>query len=489
MMSWVGLGLLLLIGVGIVGTGLPAAVILIAAASIGAGIGVVSGGIPPALLTALPSRLINLLENDLLQALPLYVLMGALINRLPIADALYRVGVAILPRKPSAPLVSGVALGALLGPMNGSVGASVLALSRVVAPRLAAFGVPPATCGAVVAVASTLGIVVPPSLVLILLGDAMLSAHTIAVTATGRDDRVLNTQDVFHGALVPAGIYLVAALVLAWWSGRRWTMTTADAGRCDGTNAREVILALLALVAILVLLGGVAAGYFYAVEAAAMGAFALLLAGFATGRLGGAVLNEMLRDVMALTGALFFLLVAATTLTLVLRLLGTDRLVADWVAAIPGGNIAVMTVVLGIIGASALVLDAFEIIFVIVPIVIPPLLIRVADARWVAVLVLLTLQTSFLLPPFGYALMMVRTTLREAIEFRALVLALLPFLVAQWALLATVLAVPQLVHVGENEASRSRRPAVPLSEEELNRRIQEMLPPPNVPDLNLSPPQ
>jgi TRAP-type mannitol/chloroaromatic compound transport system permease large subunit len=174
---------------------------------------------------------------------------------------------------------------------------------------------------------------------------------------------------------------------------------------------------------------------------------------------------------------------------MVLRLLGTDRLVADWVAAIPGGNIAVMTVVLGIIGASALVLDAFEIIFVIVPIVIPPLLIRVADARWVAVLVLLTLQTSFLLPPFGYALMMVRTTLREAIEFRALVLALLPFLVAQWALLATVLAVPQLVHVGENEASRSRRPAVPLSEEELNRRIQEMLPPPNVPDLNLSPPQ
>jgi TRAP-type mannitol/chloroaromatic compound transport system permease large subunit len=184
---------------------------------------------------------------------------------------------------------------------------------------------------------------------------------------------------------------------------------------------------------------------------------------------------------MSLTGALFFLLVAASTLTLVLRLLGTDRLVADWVAAIPGGDVAAVTVVLAIIGASALVLDAFEIIFVIVPIVIPPLLIRVADARWISVLVLLTLQTSFLLPPVGYALMMVRTTMGQAVAFRALVRALAPFLVAQWALLAVVIAVPQLVHVGEDNASRNRGPAVPLSKEEINRRIEEMLPPPGEP--------
>ena len=123
-------------------------------------------------------------------------------------------------------------------------------------------------------------------------------------------------------------------------------------------------------------------------------------------------MREVLGQAMATTGALFALLIAATTLTLVLRMLGTDRLVADWVTALPGGDLAVTAIVLGAIGLSAFVLDAFEIIFVIVPIVIPPLLIRVADARWVAVLVLLTLQTSFLLPPFGYALMMVRGTLR-----------------------------------------------------------------------------
>ena len=198
-----GLGLLVLVALGIVFTGLPAFVILIGAATIGATLGVASDTVPLSLLGALPSRLINLFENDLLQALPLYVTMGLLLDRLPVADALYRAGVSLLPRRPAAPLVSGMALGALLGPMNGSVGASVLALSRVIAPRLAESGVPKPTQFAAVAVASTLGVVIPPSLVLILLGDAMLSAHTIAVTATGRADRVINTQDVFHGALDP----------------------------------------------------------------------------------------------------------------------------------------------------------------------------------------------------------------------------------------------------------------------------------------------
>src|SRR5260370_4560647 len=122
-----------------------------------------------------------------------------------------------------------MALGALLGPMNGSVGASVLALSRVVAPRLAESGVPKPTQFAAVAVASTLGVVIPPSLVLILLGDAMLSAHTIAVTSTGRADRVINTQDVFHGALAPAAIFLALCLALSWRAGRRIPASAAPA--------------------------------------------------------------------------------------------------------------------------------------------------------------------------------------------------------------------------------------------------------------------
>ena len=482
MTAWSGLGLLVLVGAGIVLTGLPAFVVLIAVASLGALVGLATGVVPFSLLTALPGRLVNLLDNDLLQALPLYVLMGLLLDRLPIAQALFRSGLAVLPPSPSAPLVSGMGLGALLGPMNGSVGASVLGLSRVVAPRLAERGIPPPLRYAAVAVASTLGVVIPPSLVLILLGDAMLNAHTIAVTTTGRADRVINTQDVFHGALGPAALSLVLTMGVAWLVGRRAQGETAGARPArERIGLADAVTAAVALVALLILLGGVATGYFYAVEAAAMGATALLLMGFVTGRLHGPALRQVLADAMAITGALFALLIAATTLTLVLRLLGTDRLVGDWLIAMPGNEKLVVAVVLAAIGLSAFVLDAFEIIFVIVPIVIPPLLVRVADARWVATLVLLTLQTSFLLPPFGYALMMVRGILKETVAVGALTRALLPFLLAQWTVLGIVLAVPQLTHLGEKAGAGSRTPERALSKEELDRRIEELLPPP--PDM------
>ncbi len=476
-MEWSGFALLILVGVGIISTGLPAALVLIAVASLGAALGLAAGTIPLSTLWALPGRLINLFDNDLLQALPLYVTMGLLLGRLPLADALYRSGIAVMPKRGSAPLVSGMLLGALLGPMNGSVGASVLGLSRVVAPRLTAEGVPAATRDAIVAVASTLGVLVPPSLVLILLSDAMLNAHTLAVTATGRSDRVINTQDVFHSALPPAGIFLLLCVALAWFAGRHHELPPER----ERVTPQQIILAVIALVALLVLLGGVATGYFYAVEAAAMGAFTLLSAGLISGRLRGAVLRELLHDAIAITGALFSLLIAATTFTLILRLLGTDRLVDNLVAGIPGGDVMATAVILGVIGLCAFVLDAFEIIFVIIPIVIPPLLVRVADARWVAVLVLLTLQSSFLLPPFGYALMMVRGVAKNPAPFRPFVRALIPFLLAQWMLLIVVLIMPMLVHIGENAAESTRAPAAPVSSEEIDRRMREMLPPP--PDI------
>ena len=462
-MEWSGVALLLLVAVGVIGTGLPAAVVLIMAASAGALLGVVSNIIPASLLWALPGRLINLLENDLLQALPLYVTMGLLLNRLPLAEALYRASSAVLP------------LGALFGPMNGSVGASVMGLSRVISPRLDAEGIPAATRDAVIAVASTLGVLVPPSLVLILLSDAMLSAHTIAVTQAGRADRVINTQDIFHAALLPAGVFLVLCIAVAWFVGR----TAIRMAEPEPLTVGQGILAGFSLAALLLLLGGVATGYFYAVEAAAVGAFALLVAGLLTGRLNAPVLRTLLHDAIAITGALFFLLMAATTFTLVLRLLGTDRLVNNLVAGIPGGDHLAVVIVLGVIGLCAFVLDAFEIVFVIIPIIIPPLLIRVADARWVSVLVLLALQSSFLLPPFGYALMMVRGSAKDPGPFRLFVRALMPFLMAQWLLLVVVLLVPGLVHVGDKVGDASRAPSKELSNDEINKLLNDMLPIPD----------
>ena len=478
-----GLALLALVGGLLVTTGLPAYIVLVAASVLGAAIAVLSGLAPLALLGALPGRLVNLFESDLMQALPLFVLMGALLNRMAVVPALFKTLVWLLPAKPGSRLVSGLALGAVLGPMSGSVGASVMALSRTVEPSLAAAGVPVATRHAMIALASTLGVVVPPSLVLILLGDAMLSAHTIAINATGRMDRILNTQDVMRSALVPALLVVLASMIIAWVTANRATGQPSLTTRppIERPTGGEATLALTALALVLTLLGGVATGYFYAVEAAATGAVLLFAAGLLTGRLGVARLSAMLTDVMATTGALFAPLLAATTFTLVLRLLGTDKLIERWIAGLPGGEIAAVCVILAALALTAFVLDAFEIIFVIVPILIPPLLMRAADAAWVSALVLLTLQLSFLIPPAGYALMMTRGVLgrgeaASTVGSTAVTRALAPFLVAQVLILALVIAQPRLVHLLDATGAQERGAptTAPLSKEELEKRFQEM---------------
>lgn len=468
-----GLGMLALVAV-LLTTGLPAYVVLIGASLLSAGLGVAAGALDAVWLTALPARVVGLLENDLLQALPLYVLMGALLNRLPLAGTLFRAGTATLAGSPSGPLVAAVGLGALLAPMNGSVAASVATLSRVVQPNLRERGVPAGQGLAVVCVASTLGVVVPPSLVLILLGDAMMRAHTEAANAAGRMVRIINTQDVFRGALAPAALFLLLCLALAWWSGRRTRPEQPPAPTLP-LGAAGWATAVATLVFVVGLLAAVATGHLYAVEAAAMGAVMLLVYGIASRTLDRAAMEGVLHDTMAVTGALFALFVGATTFTLVFRGFGTDRLLDGVVAALPGGPAGATLGVLAMIAASAFVLDAFEIIFVIVPVLMPPLLLRVPDAVWVSVLTLLTLQISFLIPPFGYAVMMVRSTLGASVLMRTLIRSLAPFLAAQALVLGVTLAVPSFVHLMEPEDSTAATPA--LSDEDALDQLRSMIPP------------
>src|SRR5690349_20444636 len=203
-MQSAGVWMLLAVALAMAATGLPAWIVLIAVAMVASLIGLAAGALDLALLGALPARVLGLLENDLLQALPLYVLMGALLNRLPLAELLMRVGTRALRGTGACAPLAGLGLSVLLAPMNGSVGASVAMLARTVLPRLPEGPEAPERGAALVTVASTLGVVVPPSLVLILLSDAMLRAHTEAANATHSAVRIINTQDVFRGALIPA---------------------------------------------------------------------------------------------------------------------------------------------------------------------------------------------------------------------------------------------------------------------------------------------
>jgi tripartite ATP-independent transporter DctM subunit len=469
-MEAAGFVMLALVAITLVTTGLPAFLVLIGVSAMFAAVGVVAGAFPYALLTALPFRIIGLLENDLLQALPLYVLMGALLNRLPLADILFRAGTAAFARTGAAPQLSALGLGALLAPMNGSVGASAATLSRVVQPRLLAQGVPADQTFAVICVASTLGVVVPPSLVLILLGDTMLRAHTEAVNATGVLVRVINTQDVFRGALGPALLLLLFSVALVWRIGRRTPRADAVASK-RRLGLADLSIAAFTLAVILGLLAGVVAGYIYAVEAAATGTVALLGCGLLTRTLRAEVMAVVLRDAMAVSGALFALFVGATSFTLVFRAFGTDRPLAALIQHLPGGTIGAAIATLLMLGLCALVLDAFEIILVIIPLVMPPLLIRVPDAVWLSALTLLVLQASFLTPPFGYAVMMARSMLARPVSGGALTRAVAPFLGAQLLVLSLTVAFPALTHLLQPAAA-----APPSSEDEARRRLDSIAP-------------
>jgi TRAP-type mannitol/chloroaromatic compound transport system permease large subunit len=298
----------------------------------------------------------------------------------------------------------------------------------------------------------------------------MMRAHTEAVNVTHSAARIINTQDIFRGALAPAALLLLLYVLVTWRAGAR--PTPPDPHTCVAPSRRDWLTAVVTALFILGLLAAVALGYLYAVEAAAAGAVTLFTFGFAGRALSVPILQDILRDTMAVTGALFALLIGATVFTLVVRAFGTDRWVVS-LLAVPaqGGIYGPLLAVMSILGLCAFVLDAFEMTFVVVPVLIPPLLMRVPDATWVAVLTLLILQTSFLVPPFGYAVLMLRNRLARRIDSGRFVRALLPYLLAQLAVLALVLALPGFLwHDRATLAAPSVRPMTDEQVDDLLRR-------------------
>ncbi len=461
-MTWLGLAMFALALAGIALSGLPAFVVLIGVASLAAGLGVAFGALDARLIQALPLRLVGLLEHDLLQALALYALVGALLHRLKLAEVWLRTVGRWLGPQPAAPAIAGLGLGALTAPMNGSVGASLAMLAHTVAPQLRRQGRPAQTV-ALVAVASTLGVIVPPSLVLLLLGDAMMRAHTEGLRASGVLMQVVNNQDVVRAVLLPGALVLLWCLGWTAWAGRR-TGPRVEVAAAEPGRRGDTLLTLALSGAVALMLAAVASGRVYAVEAAAAAGMALLAWGIASGQLRGqwrAVLDEA----MTLTGMVFGLLVAATTFTLVLRGLGTDAWLAALLRQAEVGPTAVLLGVLALMLGCAFVLDAFELIFLVVPIVMPPLLAVVPDAAWVSALTLLVLQIGYLLPPLGYAVLMARAAEPERVGLAALLRALLPYLAGMAAVLVAVLVWPSLAHpLSATPAAATAQPVQDLDE-------------------------
>jgi TRAP-type mannitol/chloroaromatic compound transport system permease large subunit len=457
-----GLWMLAALGALIVTTGLPVWVLLVGSASAFAVAGLALGAMDVGVLSAISVRTLGLLEHDLLQALPLYVFIGVLLQRLTVADALFATLARLPGRGAASTALAAMGVGTLVAPMNGSVASTSALLARLVAPRLGRMDAGSAT--ALVSVSATIGVVVPPSLVLILLGDAMLRAHTEASNLPGYAlgaQRIINTQDVFHAALVPAASVLLLWLVVAWWQGRRLAPTPTQPA-----TRRQWLVAATSVVAVLLLLTGVFRGTVFAVEGAATAGVVLVAATLTSRSLSRDEWQSVLIDTLTLSGALLALLLGATTFSLVFRLWGTDRWISEWVLGSSLPALPTAALVLALVALCAWVLDAFEMIFVIIPIVAPPLIILLGDAQQAAVLLLLVLQLSFLIPPMGYAVMMARTRAGLAhTPLRHTLWALLPYLAAQSAVMVAVFAVPPLVHALDGPAPTTAEAEAPSAQD------------------------
>jgi TRAP-type mannitol/chloroaromatic compound transport system permease large subunit len=487
--GWLGLALLAVALALMMSTGWPTYAVLLGVSTLGAVTGLALGAFDMALLQNLPWRIVGLLEHDLLQALALYALVGALLNRLALAQHLYeglrRLLARIAPR--AAAEIAGMVLGLLLAPMNGSVGASLLTLARTAGEGWAREGLPAPRRTALVAVTGTLGVIVPPSLVLLLLADAMLRAHTEGVNMArslglpgAAAERIVNTQDILQAALLPAAALFVGWLAIAAWSARP-VLSATPAAREPLTRPQRWTLSIVppAIGSLLVL---IALGRVRPVEGAATACMLLLGWGLVSGQLLRAgLLRQVLDDAMALTGALYALLVAATTFSLLLRGFGTDALVMRLMLALQGHPMIGLGAVLAILLACAFVLDAFELIFLVVPIVMPPVLAQLPDAAWIATLALLVLQAGFLLPPFGYALVLARGQTVPRPPLRAVALALAPYLVLLALVMAATMAWPDSTR-WLRDAPEAAAAQAPMDADTVDRLMREMAPPPDPAD-------
>src|SRR3954468_19168718 len=289
-----GLAMLGLLAALVASTGLPVWALLLGVASFAAAFGVGAGAFDFRVLGTLYPRLVNLLEHDLLQAMPLYVFIGFLLQRLPVADAQFRCFSRLLRGTRAAPALAALGSGAVLAPMNGSVAATPALFARLLVPRLAQLA--PARALALAAAAATIGVVVPPSLVLLLVGDAMMRAHTEPATlapAVLGTQRIVNTQDVLHAALLPALAVLVLWALVAWRQGRR---APAGAGDAAPLARRELLLGVGATLGVLLLLAAVFTGRMFAVEAAATGGCLLALLAVLTRALSARDWQDVLLD-------------------------------------------------------------------------------------------------------------------------------------------------------------------------------------------------
>ncbi len=396
------------------------------------------------LVSALPFRIFDLMNNDILQAVPLFIYMGAVMERTRMSrDLLESLG-ALFGRRPGGLAVATLIVGILLAPTTGAVAATVIALGLLALPPMLSAGYDRRFAVGITAAVGTLGTVLPPSIILILLAESIRVARFDAERVLGQtSSSPFFLKDVYLGMVVPIALVVAGYAAIILWRALRRPQTCPP--RLSTLSLQHALVNIVPPLAIVMTtLVVIATGLVYTVEAAAAAAVAITLWALARRELSFATFAEITRLVTHVAGAMFLLIVGAQTFSLVFRGLGGDQFARQLVTSSFSSAALATPVVFAMLFVFGFFLDALEIIFLVVPVVIPPLIVLGGDPLWLAVLVGLTVQTSFLLPPTGFALFFVRSVAPKDTTMSTIYGGVRPFVLLHLVLLVAVLLWPAL---------------------------------------------
>lgn len=380
----------------------------------------------------LPLRIWGIMTNFTLLAVPLFVFMGVILEKSGIAEELLDTMGRLFGSLRGGLAISVVVVGALLAATTGVVGASVVTMTVIALPSMLKRGYSPELASGTIAASGTLGQIIPPSIILILLGDVV----------------GVPEGELFMAAAVPGAMLILAYILYVVWTAWRHP-ETAPAVKSLANQSPDLLFSVIKslvppLLLILAVLGSIFFGIASPTESAAVGALGAIVLAAIHRRMNLNNLREALQRTTRLTSMVFIIFIGATAFGLVFVGMGGDKLILDLFTALPGGKWTFLVVSMLLIFFLGFFLDFIEICFIVVPVIAPVAIHMGIDPLWFALLIALNLQTSFLTPPFGFSLFYLKASAPPTLKLESIYRGIVPFVVIQVIVLGLIIAFPQI---------------------------------------------
>ncbi len=447
MSGLMSLGLFLAAGLSLL-AGFPVAFTLAGVALIFALIGIMTGIFDPAFLSAFPSRIFGIMSNQTLIAVPVFVFMGVMLERSKLADQLLQALAQLMRRIPGGLGLAVMLVGTLMAASTGIVGATVVTMGLLSLPTMLRNNYAPSIATGTICAAGTLGQIIPPSIVLILLADVLSNAYQQAQLHIGIfSPETISVGELFAGALLPGlalvGLYMLYLAALAFIKPS--AMPAIETQEGEDVSLFN-LLSLLAgpLFLIVAVLGSILMGLATPTEAASVGATGAILLALKQKQLSVATLRAVVYQSARVSAMVFMILIGASLFSLVFRGYGGDEYVQSLLTNLPGGQAGALLIVMLALFLLGFILDFIEITYVVVPIVGPVLLAMGIDPVWLGVMIAINLQTSFLTPPFGFSLFYLRGVAPPEIATSSIYKGVIPFIIIQLIMLGLLTLWPEL---------------------------------------------